>query len=92
MPLIVKQFHSVEVSHDEINNIVLWHHRRFSIFLPVSEANLPLLANWQTMDEIQQLEKLSLVNKIVSELNNHVGLNDKAVGKWTLLHVIVMAT
>jgi hypothetical protein len=33
------------------------------------------------MDEIQQLEKLSLVNKIVSELNNHVGLNDKAVGK-----------
>jgi hypothetical protein len=35
----------------------------------------------QTMEDLQQLEKLSLVNKIVSELNNHVGLNDKGVGK-----------
>ncbi|KAJ2964756.1 hypothetical protein NQZ79_g275 [Umbelopsis isabellina] len=36
------------------------------------------------MDELQQLEKLSLVNKIVSELNNHVGLNDKAVAEFIL--------
>ncbi|KAG2187395.1 hypothetical protein INT44_005083 [Umbelopsis vinacea] len=36
------------------------------------------------MEDLQQLEKLSLVNKIVSELNNHVGLNDKGVAEYIL--------
>ena len=33
------------------------------------------------MEELKQLEKLSLVNKVVSELYNHTGLSDKVLGK-----------
>ena len=33
------------------------------------------------MEELEQLEKLSLVSKICTELENHLGLNDKDLGK-----------
>lgn len=33
------------------------------------------------MDELQKLEHLSLVSKVCTELDNHLGLNDKDVGK-----------
>lgn len=37
------------------------------------------------MDEVLKLEHLSLVSKICTELENHLGLNDKDLGK---LHLI----
>lgn len=33
------------------------------------------------MDELSKLEHLSLVSKICTELENHLGLNDKDLGK-----------
>lgn len=33
------------------------------------------------MDELEKLEHLSLVSKICTELENHLGLNDKDLGK-----------
>lgn len=33
------------------------------------------------MEELEQLEHLSLVSKICTELENHLGLNDKDLGK-----------
>ena len=33
------------------------------------------------MDEINRLEQLSLVSKVCTELENHLGLNDKDLGK-----------
>lgn len=32
------------------------------------------------MDELEKLEHLSLVSKICTELENHLGLNDKDLG------------
>lgn len=32
-------------------------------------------------DELQQLEYLSLVSKVCTELDNHLGLNDKDLGE-----------
>ena len=36
------------------------------------------------LDELQQLERLSLVSKICTELENHLGLNDKDLGEQAL--------
>ena len=33
------------------------------------------------MDELEKLEYLSLVSKVCTELDNHLGLNDKDLGK-----------
>lgn len=33
------------------------------------------------MDEVEKLEYLSLVSKICTELENHLGMNDKDLGK-----------
>lgn len=33
------------------------------------------------MDELEKLEQLSLVSKICTELENHLGMNDKDLGK-----------
>ena len=33
------------------------------------------------MDELEKLEYLSLVSKICTELENHLGINDKDLGK-----------
>ena len=33
------------------------------------------------VDEIKKLEYLSLVSKVCTELENHLGLNDKDLGK-----------
>lgn len=35
------------------------------------------------MDEVAKLEHLSLVSKVCTELDNHLGLNDKDLGKYT---------
>lgn len=37
------------------------------------------------MDELPKLEHLSLVSKICTELENHLGLNDKDLGKVIFL-------
>lgn len=37
------------------------------------------------MDELQKLEYLSLVSKVCTELENHLGLNDKDLGRYNLL-------
>ena len=34
------------------------------------------------MDELQKLEHLSLVSKVCTELDNHLGLNDKDLGEY----------
>lgn len=36
------------------------------------------------MDEVSKLEHLSLVSKICTELDNHLGLNDKDLGKLAI--------
>jgi ATP-dependent RNA helicase DHX8/PRP22 len=33
------------------------------------------------MEELEQLEWLSLVSKICTELENHLGINDKDLGR-----------
>ena len=33
------------------------------------------------MDDLLKLEKLSLVSKVCTELENHLGMNDKTLGK-----------
>lgn len=33
------------------------------------------------IDELQQLEYLSLVSKVCTELDNHLGLSDKDLGE-----------
>jgi hypothetical protein len=37
------------------------------------------------MDEVAKLEHLSLVSKICTELENHLGLNDKDLGMYITL-------
>ena len=39
------------------------------------------------MEEIQKLEHLSLVSKICTELDNHLGLKEKELGKFFKLHI-----
>lgn len=39
------------------------------------------------MEEIRKLEYLSLVSKICTELDNHLGINDKDLG--TFLYLIL---
>jgi ATP-dependent RNA helicase DHX8/PRP22 len=36
------------------------------------------------MEEVEQLEYLSLVSKVCTELENHLGMNDKDLGKYLL--------
>ena len=36
------------------------------------------------MDEVAKLEHLSLVSKICTELENHLGVNDKDLGKYNV--------
>ena len=36
------------------------------------------------MDEFQQLEHLSLVSKVCTELDNHLGLNDKDLAEFII--------
>ena len=36
------------------------------------------------MNELQELEYLSLVSKVCTELDNHLGLNDKDLGNDSL--------
>ena len=33
------------------------------------------------MDDVKQLEELSLVSKVCTELENHLGINDKALAE-----------
>lgn len=33
------------------------------------------------MEDLEQLEQLSLVSKICTELDNHLGINDKVLGE-----------
>lgn len=35
------------------------------------------------MDEVEKLEYLSLVSKICTELENHLGMNDKDLGEYS---------
>ena len=35
----------------------------------------------RSMDELRKLEHLSLVSKVCTELDNHLGMNDKDLGK-----------
>ncbi len=42
------------------------------------------------MDELQKLEHLSLVSKVCTELDNHLGLNDKDLGM--LLNAVKLKT
>ena len=37
-----------------------------------------------TMDELEKLEYLSLVSKVCTELDNHLGMNDKDLGESKL--------
>ena len=39
------------------------------------------------MDDLVKLEKLSLVSKVCTELENHLGLNDKTLGKEFLYRI-----
>lgn len=43
---------------------------------------LPCVQQDIKMEELQQLEQLSLVSKICTELDNHLGINDKDLGEF----------
>ena len=36
------------------------------------------------MEELQALEKLSLISKVCTELENHLGMNDKTLGMYSM--------
>ena len=38
------------------------------------------------MDELEKLENLSLVSKICTELENHLGMNDKDLGTYEFIY------
>lgn len=42
------------------------------------------------MDEVEKLEYLSLVSKICTELENHLGMNDKDLGKLKRINTYAM--
>lgn len=44
-------------------------------------VNIVLYDLFCVMEDLFKLEKLSLVSKICVELENHLGINDKDVGK-----------
>lgn len=46
-----------------------------------SQRQIDVLLLLVIMAEIEQLEYLSLVSKVCTELENHLGLNDKDLGK-----------
>lgn len=39
------------------------------------------------MEEVEQLEYLSLVSKVCTELENHLGMNDKDLGELFGIHI-----
>lgn len=41
------------------------------------------------MDEVAKLEHLSLVSKICTELDNHLGLNDKDLGNLFIYGLLI---
>ena len=41
------------------------------------------------MEELQALEKLSLISKVCTELENHLGMNDKTLGMYSMLNFII---
>lgn len=47
--------------------------------MPELEENVS--KDYFIMDEVEKLEYLSLVSKICTELENHLGINDKDLGK-----------
>lgn len=44
------------------------------------------------MDEVQKLEHLSLVSKVCTELENHLGLNDKDLGIYVFTQFSYVCT
>lgn len=42
------------------------------------------------VDELSQLEYLSLVSKVCTELDNHLGINDKDLGASLCLRKIIL--
>lgn len=40
------------------------------------------------MDEVAKLEHLSLVSKVCTELDNHLGLNDKDLGEFFFNYIL----
>ena len=42
------------------------------------------LANDSTMDDLEQLEVLSLVSKVTSEINNYMGISDKTIAEYVI--------
>lgn len=40
------------------------------------------------MDEVAKLEHLSLVSKVCTELDNHLGLNDKDLGEFMYTYIL----
>ena len=41
------------------------------------------------LDELQKLEYLSLVSKVCTELENHLGINDKDLGTLVALSIFL---
>ncbi|CAH3015140.1 unnamed protein product [Porites evermanni] len=46
---------------------------------------LPCVQQDIKMEELQQLEQLSLVSKICTELDNHLGINDKDLAEFIIM-------
>lgn len=40
------------------------------------------MADLVALEELAKLEYLSLVSKVCTELDNHLGINDKDLGEW----------
>lgn len=48
----------------------------------MKQRNFNVYKQTKGMEEIRKLEYLSLVSKICTELDNHLGINDKDLGRF----------
>jgi len=70
--VILSVYIFLQLNTDHVNTN--WHYLNFQVYIL-----------HYTMDELTKLEHLSLVSKICTELENHLGLNDKDLGKTSLM-------
>jgi hypothetical protein len=52
-------------------------------------TSLPVYADLDTMDSLANLESLSLVNRVCTELANNCGVNDSTLGNSLLTETLL---
>jgi ATP-dependent RNA helicase DHX8/PRP22 len=60
------------------------HCQRFQTESPPRQCHAVVLKKFTVMDDLESLELLSLVSKVTSELQNHLGTSDKTVAEFLI--------